>query len=132
MLTIPGKSKWLRLVTILYGMFTFVWMGTEDSIWLAAVLGFGFTLLCVLHGIFRVWQGRLFAPRLWIPATIALGAITGAGASLSTVLIMLMKTSLHGHLYPDYPFPVLAGIIERLPAWTLAGALVGLALALLL
>jgi hypothetical protein len=130
MRTIPKMPWWLKLITLIYGVFTFVWLSAEDSIWLVSVIGFGFALLCVLHGVFKL-HGRTFAQRLWIPATVGLGALTGAGASLATALIMLMKTSLHGHLYPDYPFLVVAGIIERLPAWTIAGALVGAAIVLL-
>ncbi len=131
MITIPRYPKRLTLITILYGMFTFVWLSAEDSIWLVSLLGLILALLLVVHGIYRL-QGRRLSPRLWIPGLVTSGAVTGAGAALCTALIMIMKTSLHGHLYPDYPFPLIAGIIARLPVWTLAGALVGMALALLI
>jgi hypothetical protein len=131
MLTIPPYPKWLSALTLIYGVFTFMWMGAEDSVWLVTVLGLGLALLCVAHGVFRL-KGRTFAPRLWVPAAIILGAATGAGTALITMLFMVMKVSLHNHLYPDYPFPLISGIAGRLLPWTAAGALVGLALALIL
>ena len=131
MLTVPPRPRWLPTVTILYGVFTFVWMGAEDSVWLVTVLGFGLALLCAAHGVFRL-KGRTFQRRSWFPAIVALGAAIGAGTALATMLFMVMKTSLHNHIYPDYPFPLISGIAARLLTWTAAGALVGLAVALLL
>ena len=131
MLTIPRHPRWLSTVTLLYGIFTFVWMGAEDSVWLVTVLGLGLALLCAAHGVFRL-KGHTFPLRLWIPATVGLGAAVGAGTALATMLFMVMKTSLHNHIYPDYSFPLISGIAGRLLTWTAAGALVGLALALVL
>ena len=65
-----------------------------------------------------------------MPAAIVVGGVIGAGAVISTILLMFMKTSLHNHIYPDYTFSLMAGIAERLPAWIIAGGLIGLAMAL--
>ena len=113
-------------------MFTFFWLSAEDSVWLVSLLGLILALLSVIHTVFRLASMRTFRPRMWIPGMIALGALVGAGGIVATMLIMLVKTSLHGHIYPDYPFPLISGMAERLGVWTLAGALVGLALALIL
>jgi presenilin-like A22 family membrane protease len=43
---------------------------------------------------------------------------------------MLIKNGLHAHLFPDYPFGLIASVIARAPAWALAGSLAGLALML--
>jgi hypothetical protein len=130
--TVPPYPKLLSLLTLLFGAFVFVWLGTEeDSVWLVSLLGLGISLLATTHGLFRL-SGRTFAARVWIVAAIALGALLGASAVAATILLMIMKTSMHSHIFPDYPFLLISGIFERLPAWTAAGALFGLAGALLI
>jgi hypothetical protein len=119
-------------VTLLFGAFVFVWLGTEeDSVALVSLLGLGIAMLATIHGLFRL-SGRTFTARVWIVAAVALGALIGAGAIAGTILLMIMKTSMHSHIFPDYPFPLISGIFERLPAWAAAGALVGLAAALVI
>lgn len=132
MLKVPRYPGSLTVITLIYGVFTFFWLSAEDSIWLVSLLGLILALLSVIHAVFRVASTRTFRPRVWIPGLIVLGALVGAGGIIATMLIMLVKTSLHGHLYPDYPFPLISGMAERLGVWTLAGGLVGLALALIL
>jgi hypothetical protein len=131
LLTIPPYPKRLTLITLLYGIFTFIWMSAEDSVWLVTALGLSLSLLILAHGVFRL-GGRTLSARLWIPATIILGTLVGAGTVAVTVLFMLMKTSLHSHVYPDYPFPLIGGMVERLLPWMAAGALAGLAVALII
>jgi len=126
MLTIPPRPRRLVLITALYGMILFVWMSAEDSVWLVSLFGLGLSLLIAAHSLFRL-AGRTFPARTWMPGAVIGGALVGAGASLATVLLMVIKTAWHAHIYPDYSFPLIAGIAERLPAWGLAGALVGLA-----
>jgi hypothetical protein len=130
--TISPYPRLLTFLTLLFGAFVFVWLGTEeDSVWLVSLLGLGISLLATAHAIFRL-SGRTFPPRVWIMAAVALGALIGAGAVAGTILLMLMKTSMHSHIFPDYSFPLISGIFERLPTWILAGALFGLASALLI
>jgi hypothetical protein len=130
MVKIPRFPTSLAVITLIYGMFTFMWLSAEDSVWLVSVLGAMMSVLSVLHGVFRL-KRRTYPARLWVPGLILLGALSGAGSVVGTVILMVMKTSLHSHVFPDYPFPLIAGIVERVPVWTLAGALIGLALALL-
>jgi hypothetical protein len=44
---------------------------------------------------------------------------------------MLFKDARHAHLYPDYPPPILGAMLARLPAWSLAGGLATVGLAIL-
>jgi len=130
MLTIPPYPKYLSLVTLLFGISLFFWMSTEDSVWLVSLFGLGLSVLLAAHGVFRL-KGKTFRMRVWIPLAVGLGALVGAGTAVGTVLLMVIKTAWHNHVFPDYPFPLIAGIVERLPAWTVAGALVGLAFVIL-
>lgn len=127
-LTIPPYPRRLSLITLLYGIILFFWLSPEDSIWLVSVLGWGMSILAVTHTLYR-FSGRTIPRRFLFPAAVALGGMIGGGAVISTILLMFMKTALHNHIYPDYGFPLMAGTAERLPAWVLAGALLGLAAA---
>ena len=62
----------------------------------------------------------------------AAGAVYGALTSLSVFALMLFKDLLHAHAFPDYPPQMLLGILERMPAWALAGGLAGLGCGILL
>ncbi|PJF26317.1 MAG: hypothetical protein CUN53_08335, partial [Phototrophicales bacterium] len=44
-----------------------------------------------------------------------------------TSALMLLKNGLHGHVFPDYPFGVIAEMLLRAPVWIGAGALTALA-----
>lgn len=131
-LHIPPYPKRLSLLTLLFGIIVFLWLTPEDSVWFVSVLGVVLSLILAAHGIFKWVAGRTFPARIWFPAAVALGAVVGAGAVLMTMLLMLMKTSVHNHLYPDYSIGVMDGILQRIMPWTLAGALAGLAGALFL
>lgn len=128
---IPPYPRLLSLITLAYGIAAFLWLTPEDSIWLAAV--FGTLGACVLaaHTVFKIAGGRDLPRRVWFPGVIVLGGAIGAGATLVTAVLMLIKTSLHSHLFPDYPLTVLLGILARAPVWAAAGALAGFAIALL-
>ncbi len=39
--------------------------------------------------------------------------------------LMLIKNGLHAHLFPDYPFGMIAEILTRAPVWALAGIFAG-------
>jgi hypothetical protein len=45
---------------------------------------------------------------------------------------MLFKDARHAHLYPDYPPALLGAMLARLPAWSLAGALAVVGIAIIL
>ncbi len=130
MVTIPPHPRWLSLVTLLYGILLFLWLTPENGVWLAAGLGLGLSVLVAAHGAFRL-AGRTFSAPHWLAGAVLLGVMVGGGGVIGTVLLMFLKSSLHNHVYPDYPLPMLLAMLERMPAWALAGALVGLAAGLL-
>ena len=60
------------------------------------------------------------------------GALIGALAAVATPLLMLFKDLRHAHIYPDYPAGMMLAMLERMPAWALAGGLAGFGIGLLL
>jgi hypothetical protein len=120
-----------------YGVVVFIWLSLEDkSVVSVSVLGTGLSLLLTLRlarqiGIYppRPRSGR--GARGEGIILLLLGMLCGAGATSATDLLMLIKTSLHSHIYPDYPLPLMTAMLTRLPAWSIAGALIGVAINLL-
>lgn len=128
---IPHYPRWLSLLTFIYGIAVFLWFTPEDTLWLALVFGLGGACLIAAHGIFRKLGGKEIGRKTQFFGLIGLGALTGGGTTFTTVGLLFLKGAIHSHLFPDYPLAFLLAIVERLPAWTLAGALIGLAAALL-
>ncbi len=130
MLRLPRRPPWLTTLTLIYGIVALFLIFASDSTWIMSLLGVLLALLCVLHVLYRVGHSYAFRPRFWMPGIILLGAFVGAGGVAATMLILLVKMSLQDTIYLDYP--LIAGMTERLPTWTVAGGLIGLAMALVL
>jgi hypothetical protein len=134
----PRIPRWLSPLTLAYGVILFLWLTPEDSIWLASALGAIGALIGGLHVLYRRprWVQPLLRglddprPRAALIRAVLFGAGVGLSAAPMTALIMLVKTSLHSHLFPDYPLGVVLGVLSRAPAWAAAGALIGFACAL--
>jgi hypothetical protein len=119
----------LNLLTFAYGVIVFLWLTPDETGWLVIPLGVSGMIILTLHAAAR-WNHQLAS----LPQRLRfclLGGVIGAGSTLATAGLMLFKNGLHNHIYPDYPLLVIVGILQRLPAWALAGTLIGLALALL-
>ena len=122
-----------RLWLVLLGIAIFFWLGKEDSdVMVVTALGL------ILAGT-AVWRLVFLRRRFDITATgtFSVQRVTLAGicfgvlSSLFAALLMLLKDVRHGHIFPDYPPELIIATLERLPAWSLAGGLIGLGLSLL-
>ncbi len=113
-------------MVIAYGLALFIWLQVEDNTPVAAaILGGGLAALLTLDRL-----ARSLPPRRWIAGAALLGAIAGLGGVLATVTLMLLKTGMHSHSFPDYPPGEMLAMLQRAPTWALAGALAGVGLAL--
>ncbi len=127
------RHKGFRLWLILLGIALFYWLGKEDN----DVLGV-MTLGLILAGTSVCWLIFL-RRRSDIAASgkrsvlmgILAGICVGALSSFFAALLMLLKDLRHAHIFPDYPPELIIATLERLPAWSLAGGLIGLGLSLL-
>lgn len=131
--TIPPRTLWLRWNAIACAVAIFVWSTPEeDRLIFPALLGGWMAFSLLWRWVSNRYAGTtLQSTRLLIAAGM-FGAATGALSSLCAVLLMLFKDARHAHLYPDYPPSILAAMLARLPAWSLAGALAAAGLAMLL
>lgn len=108
-----------RAIWIVIGIGIFIWLRLEDNaVWSAALIGIIMSALLTLKLI-----GLSRNPFIFIIS----GGVVGGGSAVATSGIMLLKNGLHGHVFPDYPFGVIAEMLLRAPIWMGAGALIALA-----
>jgi hypothetical protein len=120
------------LIVLGYGFTTLLWLQLEDNHVLpVTLLGLaGVTLLGIFWALSK-FGGSALPLRIVVLGVMLLGALIGVGTALATALLMLFKTGMHAHLFPDYPPGLMIATLQRAPLWGLAGALAGLGLALL-
>lgn len=129
---LPMLPRYFRLLAFIFGAAIFLWLSIEDNHAApAALLGGGMSALVGTHWLFDKFGGKAVALNTLITGGILLGALIGAGSTLTTALLMLLKNGSHGHVFPDYPLGMIIEILWRFPAWALAGGLIGLGVALL-
>lgn len=129
---LPTRDRRARWIVILAAAGVFLWLSLEDTNVLPVVLiAAGLALLSAYMSVTGRFGGRIVTrPTLLIGAAL-IGAGVGAGTALITALLMIWKTGMHAHPFPDYPTGLILDILRRAPMWALAGILVGVALALL-
>ncbi len=125
----PAHIPYLPVATLLWGLLALVWTRLEASLLGDGLLaGWGVALLA-LWLVGRAWGGR------WLPAgrLVGLSAAVGLawGVALGPVVLLLMslKTGLHGH-GPEYTTAQITWVLAQWPWWVGAGALAGLGLGL--
>lgn len=118
------------------GAAIFVWLRVEDNHLLPVVL-LGWMSAVVLAGSWALtvaasFRWEVLPPSLALPLGALAGAGTGLGAALITPVLMLLKNGLHAHLFPDFPFGVITGVLVLAPAWLFSGMLIGAGLVLVI
>lgn len=101
------------------------------SIRTITLVSLGITLLIMIVWTVNRFGGRTLSVRTGAIATTLIGAIIGLGTGVITASMMMFVNIRHAHIRPDFPPVLIGAILQRIPAWTLAGALAGLALALM-
>jgi hypothetical protein len=101
-----------------------IWLSVEDQATTSALL-FG-TLICLAAAIYIL---RRLSPDpcrdIWRRYSISAISV-GFCAPVLSVLLMLFKSGLHGHGFPDYSFQEYLHIVQVAPAFILAALLLGL------
>jgi len=120
------RPRWLSLLNIVVGIAVFMWLSPDERGWVVVGYGWALAALTVINGWFG-WRTKPRRRHWQIVAMVSAGGIMGVSAAIYTAGLMLLKTALHNHVYPDYPLSVIIGIFARLPAWATAGALIGAA-----
>ena len=129
--TIPRLDYRFRLIVIGYGLVLLLWMSLEDThTEPVVVLGVVLSLLVSLQTLLRRMGGHGVSVRQLLLILSLGGGLVGVGASISTALLMFFKNAWHAHLFLDFPPGIMLAILERAPAWGLAGVLIGVGIGL--
>ncbi|MBN8593846.1 MAG: hypothetical protein J0M33_18970 [Anaerolineae bacterium] len=129
--TFPRLDYRFRLVVIGYGLVLLLWMSLEDThTEPVVVLGVALSLLVSLRTLLRRLGGQEVSIRQLLLILAFSGGLVGVGASISTALLMFFKNAWHAHLFLDFPPGIMLAILERAPAWGLAGVLIGIGIGL--
>jgi hypothetical protein len=123
---IPGL-KWLTAIVGLYGV---VWLSLEGAVGQVMLLATGLALLGAGYMTQRLLGGKLLDPSRWLLFSAALGALLGLGNGLLALILMAVKTGLHGH-GPEFTAAEIEWLVSQIPLWILAGLIAGLGLGLL-
>lgn len=111
----------------------FIWSGIEDTdVITVTVLGVALSIAGVAWILGKRDLDQRWKRHGLVLLAMMAGACAGALSSLMTVALMLFKDIRHGHVFPDYSPALMLAMLERLPIWTIAGALMGCGCALLL
>ena len=114
---------WLRLTALILGFGILIWLPVEDQ----SELG-----VLIASGAICTW----FATRLLITAPqenrqlILRHALVGSGSGLLlapiAIILMAVKSGIHGHGTPDFSVDQMQSVISRIPFFVLSGFLIGL------
>jgi hypothetical protein len=122
--TLPAP-RFLRLGVILLGVVVLLWLTFEGRDERQTIL-----LAALLSALGALATSTRFGRRLRGYWYILLGGAFGLLVPLMAVLLMVLKTGLHGHSVPDFTLEQLSAVLRLIPVWTVVGVLVGGAAAL--
>jgi hypothetical protein len=131
MIGLPKRGRNARNLALVFGIALFLWTRIEDNSVLPVVLfGVGLSALVTNLWLLDKFGGKAIALKYAVPGAVVIGTVIGLGAAVAAALLMFFKTALHAHVFPDYPPAQIIAMLERAPAWSAAGGLIGLGLAL--
>jgi uncharacterized membrane protein YjjP (DUF1212 family) len=115
--------RWLRLAALALSIGILVWLPFEDNDerW---VIFFALAIALLLSAavLLRITSNR---PLAW-PVYLLVAGAAGALVTPLALLLMAVKSGLHGHLAPDYTLAQVTSVIARTPVWLAGGLLIGL------
>jgi hypothetical protein len=120
----PGPARRLRLLAILLGIILLLWVSFEDQS-VTWVILFA-SAICMLAA---AW---LLAPfprppsgKGWLVYPLA-GLLGGLATAPLALLLMAIKTGVHGYVVPDYTPAQMGAVLISFPVWAGAGVIIGL------
>jgi hypothetical protein len=119
----PERVPGLKVLAILVAIYSVLWISLEGKMWQVLVLSLG--LMILLAG--TLYQKRIAGRTLPVGRWLLLCAVAGLALGLLfgplTILLMAVKTGLHGH-GPEFTPGEINRIINRIPLFMILGALI--------
>lgn len=118
----------MRWIALALGILVLLWLPVEDIdlrmvVALATMIGIWATMK-TFKGVFTRRKSIL----VW---HVVAGFVGGAAMMPIALVLMAVKTGLHGHETPDYTLGQIRYIIALTPIWVVAGGFVGLGVGML-
>ena len=129
-MAVPQRIPGLKWLTVIVGLYGVVWLSLEGAVGQVMLLAAGLALLGAGYVTQRLLGGKVLAPGRWLLFSAALGALLGLANGLLALILMAVKTGLHGH-GPEFTAVEIEWVISQIPLWSLAGLIAGLGLGLL-
>lgn len=123
-MNVPAKLPTLKLVVVV-GLYGVVWISLEGALWQVVTLSVGLVLAGALYLTQRTLGGRQVSARRWLFFCALLGGISGFGCALLALVLMAVKTGLHGH-GPEFTPLEIEWMVSQMPLWTIVGGIAGL------
>jgi hypothetical protein len=122
--TKPGATRQMRLLAIFLGIILLAWVSLEDqSVTWALLFASAICILAVVEWLAS--SRRLSTGYGWLAYPLA-GLVGGAATAPTALLLMAIKTGVHGHVVPDYTPAQMGAVLTSFPIWVGAGTLIGL------
>ena len=121
---IPAHFPGLRLATLLLMAAAVAWIAPEGDLLSVMALSIALTLLLLTHAARRWLGGKTLPAGHWLAALSLLGLAAELGSGLLALLLMAVKTGLHGH-GPEFSAGEIAWVLRNTPFWAAAGLLSG-------
>ena len=126
-----AASRGPRLALLLSGSLTLFWLALEDqALWPPLALGAASASLLTLQFLLGRLRGRQPGPVQIIILALGGGLLSGTGACLCAVGLMIFKNARHAHSIPDFPVERLLATLQLAPQMAFSHALTGLGLGL--
>jgi hypothetical protein len=120
----PGAARSVRLLTVGFGIIALVWVSLEDQS-VTWVILFA-AAICLLTAAWLLASSpRPVVGKGWLVYPLA-GLLGGAATAPVALLLMAIKTGLHGHSVPDYSPNQMMAVLISFPIWVGAGGVIGL------
>jgi hypothetical protein len=129
-LNFPSKIPGLKLLLIVWGMYTAVWISLEGALWRVVLMGVTTAILAVGHLVQRMVGGKMVGRGVGLLVAAVSGLALGGGSGLLSLIFMAVKTGLHAH-GPEFSQGEVAWVLKQLPLWSAVGLLVGLGFGLI-
>lgn len=115
---------WLRGAGLLLGAILLFWLPIEDTSTRTPMLLA--TLVVILLAAYQIQRFAASPCRqLWVRHTL-LGGLGGVGIPVLAAGLMILKSGIHSHGFPDYPLSQFFDVLSWSPTMLAAGVLLGL------
>ena len=118
----PIRPAWLRVFAFLLAAVILVWLTIEENGEFGVLLISG--LICTWGAVYflnKINPGR----KQFVLWYIAAGGAAGLLLAPLAILLMALKSGIHGHGTPDFAIGQVQAILSRVPIYIAAGVLTG-------